>query len=99
MNNETNQAADAFSAEDYSKAMNIIAENLLSTLVQSVQKLPPEFSNRKVIVQALSAFLANVIYKQFPEDEGSSQKMLNDFTNIIQIQLDNMYRPVNATQD
>ncbi len=94
MNSDNIQAPDALTTEDNTKAMNFIAQNLLSALIQSVEKLPSEFSNRQVIVQALSAFLANVIYKQFPDDAGSCQRLLNDFTNIIQIQLDNMIRPV-----
>lgn len=95
MTNESNPTQDMYTQEDYAKAMNFIAQNLFSSLVQSIEKLPNELSNRKVVAQALSAFLANVIYKQFPNDADLSSRMLNDFTNLIQTQLNEMHQPIN----
>ncbi|WP_019217387.1 hypothetical protein [Legionella tunisiensis] len=82
------QPGDALTAEDYSKAMNLLGQNLLSALTQSIEKLPQPLRNRKVVSQALSAFLANLIYKQFPEDQESRQQMLDELTTLIQVQLD-----------
>jgi hypothetical protein len=94
--NVDSENTQTITAEDYSKAMNFIAQNLLSSLIQSVEKLPSELSNRKVIAQALSAFLANVIYKQFPDDADSCQQMLDELSKLIQMQLDQMLQPAKS---
>lgn len=88
--NENTQPVDTLTAEDYSRAMNFIGQNLLSSLNQTVEKLPPHFRNRKVVSQALSAFLANVIYKQFPDNHELCQQMLDEITRIVKMQLDNI---------
>lgn len=90
MNSENTQSIDAPTAEEYSKAMNFIGQNLWMNLTQSVEKLPPQLRNRKVVSQALSAFLANVIYKQFPENHDLCQQMLDDVTKLVKVQLDNI---------
>ncbi|KTC82291.1 hypothetical protein [Legionella cherrii] len=90
---ETPQSVEALTNEDYSKAMNFIGQNLLSSLVQSVEKLPPHFRNSNVISQALSAFVANIIYKQSPENAESRQKMLEAMTNLVRMQLNNIPNP------
>lgn len=84
------QAADTLTAEDYSKAMNLLGQNLLSALTQSIEKLPQPLRNRKVVSQALSAFIANLVYKQFPADQESRQQMLDELTMLIQLQLDSI---------
>ncbi len=90
---ENNQSAEILTNEDYSKAMNFIGQNLLSALVQSVEKLPPPLRNSNVISQALSAFLANIIYKQFPGNPESCQHMLSSITKLVKMQLDNIPQP------
>lgn len=77
-------------AEDYSKAMNFIAQNLLASLTQAVSNLPAHFQDRAVVSQALSAFLANVIYKQFPETPDACQTMLDDISKFVKVQLEHM---------
>lgn len=84
---ESKEQAGVLKEEDYSRAMNFLGQNLLSTLSQAVEQLPPELRNRQVITQALSAFLANVIHKQFPGDEDSCQQLLGDFANLTKTQL------------
>ncbi|HBD9376171.1 TPA: hypothetical protein KLD42_003096 [Legionella pneumophila] len=93
VNSENSQSGEAVTAEDYSRAMNFIGQNLLSSLTQSVEKLPPQFSNRRLVCQALSAFLTNVIYKQFPEQPESCQQMLDDITRHVSMQLDKIPQP------
>ncbi|HAT1659336.1 TPA: hypothetical protein JBL19_15590 [Legionella pneumophila] len=88
VNSENTQPGEALTTEDYSKAMNFIGQNLLSSLTQSVEKLPPQLRNRRLVCQALSAFLTNVIYKQFPEHRESCQQMLDDITKHVSMQLD-----------
>ncbi|MBA2653332.1 MAG: hypothetical protein H0U73_13875 [Tatlockia sp.] len=83
-------ANNVLSDEDYSRAMNFIGQNLLSSLTQSVEKLSPELRNRKVVTQGLAAFLANVIHKQFPDDSDLCQQMLNEFSNHVRVQLENV---------
>lgn len=90
---ENNQPAEILTNEDYSKAMNFIGQNLLSALVQSVEKLPPPLRNSNVISQALSAFLANIIYKQFPGNPDACQHMLNSIAKLVKMQLDNIPQP------
>ncbi|MBA3536831.1 MAG: hypothetical protein H0T84_09510 [Tatlockia sp.] len=94
--NLDSEKTQTITAEDYSKAMNFIAQNLLSSLVQSVEKLPSELSSRKVIAQALSAFLANVIYKQYPKDANSCQQMLDELSKLVQMQIDQMFDPAQS---
>lgn len=92
MNAETKnpQQADSISVEELSNAMNFIGQNLLSALNQTVDKLPPQLRNRKVVYNALSAFMANVIYKQHPKDQESCQQMLNELTKLIGVQLNSI---------
>ncbi|WP_392538835.1 hypothetical protein [Legionella sp. 227] len=90
---ETTQPVETLTNEDYSKAMNFIGQNLLSSLVQSVEKLPPHFRNSNVISQALAAFLANIIYKQTPGNPESRQQMLEAMTNLVRMQLNNVPNP------
>ncbi|MBN9228469.1 MULTISPECIES: hypothetical protein [Legionella] len=94
MNRDENTQADGtLTNEDYSKAMNFIGQNLLSSLIQSVEKLPPNLRNNNIISQALSAFLANIIYKQSPGNPESCQQMLEAITNLVKMQLNNIPQP------
>lgn len=90
---ENTNTTDALTNEDYSKAMNFIGQNLLSSLVQSIEKLPPNLRSSNVISQALSAFLANIIYKQFPESPESCHKMMDAITSLVKMQLGNYPQP------
>ncbi|PWY57622.1 hypothetical protein DGG96_00565 [Legionella qingyii] len=87
---ENARPAEALTNEDYSKAMNFIGQNLLTSLVQSVEKLPPHFRSNNVISQALSAFIANIIYKQSPGNPESCQQMLDTLTKLVKTQLENL---------
>lgn len=82
--------ANALNAEDYSRAMNFIGENLLSALTKAVEELPPSFRNRQLISQALSAFLTNIIYKQAPGNQEACQQMLDDISQLVKTQLNNI---------
>jgi hypothetical protein len=93
MATETTQTKAALSNEDYSKAMNFIGQSLLSNLSQNAEQLPPELRNIKVISQALSAFLANVIYKQFPDHADSRQQMLDELIELVNMQLNHISQP------
>lgn len=93
VDSKNTQQVDALTAEDYSRAMNFIGQNLLSSLSQLVEKLPAPLRNQKVVTQGMSAFLANVIYKQFPENQDSCQQMLAELTNLVRIQLENVSTP------
>jgi hypothetical protein len=90
MNSQNTQEVDTLAPEEYIKAMNFIGQNLLSSLVQSVEKLPQALRSPKVISQALAAFLTNVIYKQFPDDNESSQQMLDEISKFVRVQLENI---------
>ncbi|CAM2973299.1 Uncharacterised protein [Legionella steigerwaltii] len=90
---ENTQPVENLTHEDYSKAMNFIGQNLLSSLIQSVEKLPPHCRNNNIISQALSAFLANIIYKQSPGNPESHQQMLESITNLVRMQLNNIPQP------
>ncbi|KTD02454.1 hypothetical protein OQJ19_04945 [Fluoribacter gormanii] len=87
---ESTRPAEALTNEDYSKAMNFIGQNLLTSLVQSVEKLPPHLRSNNVISQALSAFIANIIYKQSPGNPESCQQMLDAITKLVKMQLENL---------
>ncbi len=77
-------------AEEYSQAMNFIGSNLFSSLVQSMEKLQPHFRNQKMISNALSSFLVNVIYKQSSGNTETSQQMLDEILQLVKIQLDSI---------
>ncbi|ARB93534.1 hypothetical protein [Legionella longbeachae] len=81
---------DKPAAEDYSRIMNFIGQNLYSSLAESMEKLPPHFRNQKMVCNALSAFLVNVIYQQSSGNKESCQKMFGDITQIIENQLNNI---------
>ncbi|WP_115711689.1 hypothetical protein [Legionella sainthelensi] len=81
---------DKPTAEDYSRIMNFIGQNLYSSLVESMEKLPPHFRNQKMICNALSAFLVNVIYQQSSGNSESCQKIFGEITEIIESQLNNI---------
>lgn len=81
---------EALTAEDHSKAMNFIGQNLLTSLNQSVEKLSPQLRNPNVVFQALSAFMANVIYTQSRENKIPSQQILDKVTRLVQAQLDSV---------
>ncbi|KTC92390.1 hypothetical protein OQJ18_10215 [Fluoribacter dumoffii] len=89
----TAEKVESLTNEDYSKAMNFIGQNLLSALVQSLEKLPPPLRDSNVISQALSAFLSNIIYKQFPDSPEACQKMLEAISKLVSKQLDKMSQP------
>ncbi|KTD76899.1 hypothetical protein [Legionella worsleiensis] len=77
-------------AEEYSQAMNLIGSNLFSSLVQSMEKLQPHFRNQKMVSNALSSFLVNVIYKQSSGNTEKIQQMLDEILNLVKIQLDSI---------
>ncbi|CDZ78767.1 hypothetical protein BN59_03081 [Legionella massiliensis] len=93
MTNTNAENTEVLTAEDYNKAMNFIAQNLLSSLSQSMGALPQQLHNRKVVSQALAAFLTNIIYKQFPGDKDLSQEMLNEITEFVKLQLASIPEP------
>jgi len=76
--------------EEYSQAMNLIGSNLFSSLVQSMEKLQPHFRNQKMVSNALSSFLVNVIYKQTSGNTEAMQEMLDEILKLIKIQFDNI---------
>ena len=76
--------------EEYSQAMNFIGSNLFSSLVQSMEKLQPHFRNQKMVSNALSSFLVNVIYKQTSGNTEAMQEMLDEILKLIKIQFDNI---------
>lgn len=87
---ENNQQADAWTPENFSKAMNFIGQNLLTALTKSLEELPPAFRNRQLVTQAMSAFLTNIIYQQFPKDDQACQQMLDEMTKLVRSQLQNI---------
>lgn len=98
MANKKNQATDELTHEEYTKAMNFIGQHLLAALAQSVEKLPQPLRKYKVVSQALSAFLANVIYKQFPEDAQAREEMHADLTELLSIQLGTLSKAAESIQ-
>ncbi|STY28243.1 Uncharacterised protein [Legionella wadsworthii] len=86
------------SNEDYTKAMNFIGQNLLAALVQSLEKLPPPLRDSNVISQALSAFLANIIHKQFPGDSTACQKMLEALNQLVKLRLESFSQVEKKTE-
>ena len=77
-------------AEEYSQAMNLIGSSLFSSLVQSMEKLPPHFRNQKMVSNALSSFLVNVIYKQSSGNAVAIQQTLDEILKLVKIQLDSI---------
>lgn len=75
-------------AEEYGQAMNLIGQNLMAALVQSMNKIPAHCRNQRVVSQAVSAFLANIIYQQFPGNNDSCQQMLQEINQLVKIQLE-----------
>ncbi|KTD71244.1 hypothetical protein [Legionella tucsonensis] len=49
--------------------------------------LPPHFRSSNVIAQALSAFLANLIYKQFPESPELGHQMIDAIVKLVKMQI------------
>lgn len=93
MNTSTEKTLDgAPTAEDYAQAMNFIGQSLYASLVQSVEKLPAHFRSQKMVCNALSAFLVNVVYKQSSGNYESCQKMIDEINMIIKNQLENLPR-------
>ncbi|KTD17400.1 hypothetical protein [Legionella jordanis] len=94
MNAETNSpSAETLTLEHYSKAMNFIGHNLLAALSQSVEKLPAQLRDNKVVFQGLSAFLANVIHKQFPKNPEFGYEVLDELNKLVKAQLDKLLHP------
>lgn len=77
-------------SEEYSQAMNSIGQNLFSALTQSVEQLQPHFRNQKMVSNALSSFLVNVVYKQSSGNVEVSQKMIDEIFKLVKIQLDSI---------
>lgn len=69
--------------KDYNHAMNLVGQNLLKNLSESVNQLPQPLRDHKVIAQSLSAFLANVILKQAGTHADNQQKMLADLVGLV----------------
>ncbi|MBA2656285.1 MAG: hypothetical protein H0U70_04785 [Tatlockia sp.] len=86
------QVNNALTEEDYSRAMNFIGQQLLSSLTQTLEKLSPSLRNRAVVSQGLAAFLANVIHKQFPNDFEICEQMLAEFSKNTDIQLKQIFQ-------
>ncbi|KTD61438.1 hypothetical protein [Legionella spiritensis] len=87
---DTTKPADKLTQEDYSQAMNLIGQNLFTALTQSVDKLQPSLRNNNVVFQALAAFLANIVHKQFPDNRDSSKKVIDDLAKLIHLHLDSV---------
>lgn len=98
MANKKNQPNDELTNEEYTKAMNFIGQHLLSALAQSVEKLPEPLRKYKVVSQALSAFLSNVIYKQFPDNAEAREQMHADITELMAIQLGTLSKTPESIQ-
>lgn len=80
--NKNNETTD-LTPEDYGQAMNHIGENLLKSLGTTIQALAPSLQNTEVVMQGLAAFLVNVLYQQFPQDENVRLQVLEHLTKII----------------
>lgn len=80
----------ALTAEEYTQAMNFIGSNLFSSLVQSMEQLPPHFRTQKMVSNALSSFLINVLYKQSSGNTETIQDMLDEIVKLVKIQLDSI---------
>ena len=76
--------------EDYSQAMNVIGQNLYSSLAQSIDELPEYMRSKDLVMQALSGFVANIIHQQAPTDPDSCQETLKQVNEIIQMHLTSM---------
>lgn len=87
MNGNTESAP---TVEEYSQAMNLIGSNLFSSLVQSMEKLQPHFRNQKMVSNALSSFIVNVIYKQSSGNTEKIHQMLDEILKLVKIQLDSI---------
>lgn len=87
---------DNLRAEDYNQAMNLIAQNLLSSLSQTMKGLAQPFHNSKLVSQALAAFLTNVIYMQAPGNKDLSRQMLDEIAEFVKIQLASIAEPVQS---
>lgn len=88
--NTMEKGSETLSAENYSKAMNAIGQHLLSALNQAVEQLPQPLRSRQLVSQALSAFLTNVIYKQYPGHAEACQHMLDEIAKLVKTQLESM---------
>lgn len=75
---ETNLPPDA-----YPKAMNLIGQNLLGTLAESMQSLPSALRTNEVAMQGLAAFLANVLHQQAPQNSAARQQMFEGLSKLI----------------
>lgn len=84
---EQGQQTNSLPPDAYPKAMNFIGQNLLTSLVQTMQNLPPPLRSNEVVVQALAAFLGNVIHKQYPQDGEACQQMLERLTKLVRVHL------------
>lgn len=84
---ENTQEANTLPSDAYPKAMNLIGQNLLTSLVQTMQNLPLPLRSNEVLVQALAAFLGNVLHKQFPDDQAAGQQMLERLTKLVHVHL------------
>lgn len=90
LDTEATQQDYSLSQEAYGKAMNFIGQNLLTSLVETMQNLPPPLRNNEIALQGLAAFLSNVIHKQFPEDPESRHQLLGRLTRLISTHLDSI---------
>ncbi len=87
-NQENTPTESQATVEMYSNAMNFIGQNLLTALTQSLERLPANCRNTKVVTNGLAAFISNVIFKQAKGDEALCPKMLEDITKIIHVQFE-----------
>lgn len=81
---------NALSPEDYTKAMNMVGQNLLNALVQAMQNVPTPLRSNELVMQGLAAFLSNVLYKQFPQNKEARQQGLEHFTKLVAAHLANI---------
>lgn len=86
----TTESNKALTEEDYTKAMNFLGQNLYNALVKSVEELEPPFRTNKMVSNALSAFLINVIYKQAQGNKDACQQMLDEIVKLITMQLESI---------
>ena len=86
-NSENTQQANTLPPDAYPNAMNLIGQNLLTSLAQTMQNLALPLRSNEVLLQGLAAFLTNVLHKQFPQDQGSCQQTLERLTKLVHVHL------------
>ena len=78
------------SQEEYSQAMNFLGQNLYNALMQSMEQLEPQFRTQKMVTNALSAFLVNIVYKQAQGDKEKCEQQLDEIVKLIGLQIESI---------